>query len=378
MVCASLDSSDGGLSLLTDENFDGLVSDLKPSSLGVTEAVEDWVRVCGSVDPWDGVKLLLNVTHGNEVLNDEWDLLLNKVLLELPEGQFLNGSDFVRHEYLSRVALEVLGNVWLFNGDLVWSLLPNCLFKFALDGVWLFLVLGNSDLSGDDVWNLLDDGVVDSLGTLIWDFNFFLKWDLVVDGVWNLLGHNIWDLVGDSVWHLPRGGVWDFDLDLIWDLSLNSVWDLSCNLNWLKSLDLVLLGDVLSLANLVWNLLNGHNWDFLGNLVLLCNILSHGVDMSVIGRICSCVLGPVIGLSPLSGKAFEAKSTTSSTTGCTARSTSSLTASSSKSTSIEADESTEALGTIKSIIDNEEVSASGGSGSLAISELLSRDNDLWL
>ena len=223
----SLGSSDGGFSLLTDENFDGLVSDLESSSLSVTEAVEDWVRVGGSLDSWDGVKLLLSVGHGHEVFNDEWDLLLNKVLLKLPEGEFLNGGDFVRHEDLGSVALEVLGNVWLFDGDLVWSLFPNSLFKFALNGVWLLLVLGDSDLRGDDVWNLLNNGVVDSLGALIWDFNFLLVWDLVVDGVWNLLGHNIRDLVGDSVRHLSRGGVWDFDLDLIWDLSLNSVWDLS-------------------------------------------------------------------------------------------------------------------------------------------------------
>ena len=198
----SLGSSDGGFSLLTDENFDGLVSDLKSSSLSVTEAVEDWVRVGGSLDSWDGVKLLLGVGHGYEVLDDEWDLLLDEVLLELPEGEFLNGGDFVRHEDLGSVALEELGNVWLIDGDLVWGLLPLSLFEFALNGVWLLLVLGNSDLAGDDVWDLLYDSVVDSLGALIWDGDLLLIWDLVVDGVWNLLGDNIWDLVGDSVWHL--------------------------------------------------------------------------------------------------------------------------------------------------------------------------------
>ena len=307
----SLSSSDSFSSLLTDKSLDGLTSDFKSSSLGITKAVEDWVRVGGFFDGWDSEELLLNVRDGDEVLNDEWDILLNEVLLKFPEGELLDGSYFVRHEDLGSVALEELGNVWLIDGDLEWNLLPLSLFEFTLNGVWLLLVLSNSDLAGDDVWNLLDDGVVDSLSALIWDRDFLLKWDLVVDGVWDLLRDNIWDLVGDSVWHLSGGCVWDFNLDFKWDLSLNSVWDVSLNLNWLEGLDLILFGDILGLGNLVWNLFNGHNWDLLGNLVLFGNVLSHGVDVSVIRGVSSTVRSG--GLSPLPSEASEAESTAKAT-----------------------------------------------------------------
>ena len=182
----TLSSSDSGGSLLTYKSLDGLTSDFKSSSLGITKGVEDWVRVGGLFDGWDSEELLLNVRDGGEALNDEWDLLLNEVLLKFPEGELLDVSDFVRHEDLGSVALEELGNVWLLDGDLVWDLLPLGLLECTLDGVWLLLVLGDSNLAGDDVWNLLHDGVVDSLGGFVWDGDILLNWYFVVDSVWDL------------------------------------------------------------------------------------------------------------------------------------------------------------------------------------------------
>ena len=208
----------------------------------------------------------------------------------------------------------MLNNVWFVDGDLEWNLLPIGLGEGLLDLVWLLLVLSNGDLSGSDVRSLLDDLVVDSDGALVGHRDFLLDGHLVVDGVWNLLGHNVWDLVNDLVWHLSGGDIWDSLFNLEWHLSFNGVRDLSGNFDCFESLDLVLFSDVLSLGNLVWNLLNGHNWDLLSNLVLFGNVLSHSVDVSVIRGVSSAVWSG--SLSPLSSKASEtdAEATSSSKT----------------------------------------------------------------
>merc|ERR1719362_2277831 len=172
------------------------------------ESVEEFVLVGSLGDGWHGEELLLNVSDGSEGLGDEWNFLFKDVFLNFPEGLFLS------------------------DGDLVWDLLPLGLLEDVLNLVSFLLVLGDSDLAGDDVWNLLDDGVVDSLGGFVWDGDFLLIRDLVVDGVWDLLRDDVWDLVGDSVWHLSGGGVGDLNLNFVWDLSLNGVWDLSGDLNW--------------------------------------------------------------------------------------------------------------------------------------------------
>ena len=264
----------------------------------LSNVMEEFVSVSSLGDSWHLEEFLLDIDDSLNALNNEWDLLLNEVLLELVEGKILSGGDFVWDEDLGGVALEELGNVWLLDGDLVWDLLPLGLFESALDRVWLLLVLSDSNLAGDDVWNSLDDGVVDSLGGFVWDGDFLLNWYLVVDSVWNLGGDDVWDAVGNSVWDLSGGLVWDLNLNLVWNLSLNSVLDFSCNLNWLKSGDFVLLSDVLGLSKLVWNLLSGHNWDLLGDLVFFSDVFSDSEDGSIIRRISSGEFGVVTNLSP--------------------------------------------------------------------------------
>ena len=264
----------------------------------LSNVMEEFVSVSSLGDSWHLEEFLLDIDDSLNALNNEWDLLLNEVLLELVEGKILSGGDFVWDEDLGGVALEELGNVWLLDGDLVWDLLPLGLFESALDRVWLLLVLSDSNLAGDDVWNSLDDGVVDSLGGFVWDGDFLLNWYLVVDSVWNLGGDDVWDAVGNSVWDLSGGLVWDLNLNLVWNLSLNSVLDFSCNLNWLKSGDFVLLSDVLGLSKLVWNLLSGHNWDLLGDLVFFSDVFSDSENGSIIRRISSGEFGVVTNLGP--------------------------------------------------------------------------------
>ena len=60
------------------------------------------------------------------------------------------------------------------------------LLEGAFDVVWLLLVLSDSNLAGDDVRNLLHDGVVDSLGRFVWDGDILFNWYFVEDSVWNL------------------------------------------------------------------------------------------------------------------------------------------------------------------------------------------------
>ena len=285
-----------GLSLVTFERLD--VEDGGFNTWEGIETVEEFVLVGSLGDGWHGEELLLNVSDGFDGLGDERNFHVNDEFLNLIEGLFFSDGNLVWDKDLSRVALEELSNVWLLDGDGVWDLLPLGLLEDVLNLVSFLLVLGDSDLAGDDVWNLLDDGVVDSLGGFVWDGDFLLKWDLVVDGVWDLLGDDVWDLVGDSVWHLSGGGVGDLNLNFVWDLSLNGVWDLFGDLNWLKGLDFVLFGDVLSLGDLVWNLLDGHNWDLLGNLVLFGHVFSDSVDFGVIRGVSGGEFSIVTNLSP--------------------------------------------------------------------------------
>ena len=202
---------------------------------------------------WLSVGFLLDVNVDSWVLNDEWHLLGDSVLFDIIDSEISDIGDFVWNLDLGGVVLPKFNNVWLINGDCEESLVPFGLFELMFNSVWLLLVLSHCNLLRGDVWHLLDDGVVNSLGDFIGYLEFFLIRDLVIDGVWNLLGGHKWYLVLDSVWHFSAGGVGDLEFDLIWNLSFNSVWDLSFNFIWLKSLNFVLFGDIGGDSNLVWD-----------------------------------------------------------------------------------------------------------------------------
>ena len=247
--------------------------------------VKEFMLVSNLFDGWDSVDFLLDVSDGSDVLNNEWDFVLEDVFLNFPEGEFFNIGDLIRNKGLSRVALEELSNIWFFDGDLIRNFLPGGLLEYVFDGVWLLIILGNCDLARDDVWNFFQNTVVDSLGGFIWNSDFLFIWNLVVDSIRNLLRNDVWNSVGNSVWDLSSGSIRDFNLDFVWNLSLDSVRNLFLDFNWLEGLDFILLSDVLSLSNLVWDLLNSHYWNLLSNLVFLSDIISNSVDVSVIGRI---------------------------------------------------------------------------------------------
>lgn len=117
----------------------------------------------------------------------------------------------------------------------------------------------------DDLWNLVDDNLLDevdlgSVGDL-----FDSASDLSVDGLWDLLGDGLLDDLVDSLWNL--------DDDLLGDSLDNFSGDLSGLLSW-NSADNSLF-DLFS--DLPWDISGGSVWDLHG--VLICGgVTSDSID----------------------------------------------------------------------------------------------------
>ena len=60
------------------------------------DVVEDGVSVSGFFDGWDSVSLLLGVSDSSCGLLDEWHVLGDGVLLDLPSGELLRSLNNVR------------------------------------------------------------------------------------------------------------------------------------------------------------------------------------------------------------------------------------------------------------------------------------------
>jgi len=245
--------------------------------------MEDGVRVLNSVNSWLSVGLLLDVNVNSWVLNDEWNFLADGVLFNFIDSKISDVSDFIWHLDLSGVVLPEFDNIWLINGYSEEGLVPFGHGELMFFVVWLLLVLSHWNLLRGDEWDLLDDGVVNSLGNFIGDIEVVLIWDLVVDCVWYFLSDNIWDLVCDSVGHFSAGGVWDLEFDLEWHLSLNSVGHFSCDFIWLKGLNIVVLSHEVGSGDLVWDRVDIDYWDLLGDLVFFSHVFGDIVVVGVIG-----------------------------------------------------------------------------------------------
>lgn len=169
--------------------------------------MEDFVLVLDDLDGWDGEVLLVDLNVDGGVGYDEWDVLVDGVLLDLVDGALFGVGDFIRDLDLGAVWNLVFDNVGNLDLNLVWALVVDGHWDFPVDVVGLLFVLGDLNLLGDDVWDLLDDGVVHADGGLIRHLNVFFVRDLVDHGVWNDVGDNIWDAVEDRVWLLAAGDV---------------------------------------------------------------------------------------------------------------------------------------------------------------------------
>ena len=172
---------------------------------------------------WDGVVLLLNVYVNGWVLNDEWNLLFNCVLFQFVDGEFTDVGYFVWNLNLGSVWDLVFNYIWFVNCNSEEGLVPLGDGEFLLNVVCLLLVLGNWNLLTLDVWHLLDDSVVNSLGDFIGHIEFFCEGNLVIDSVWYLLSGDEWDLVVYSLGHLSAGHVGDLELDFEWHLPVDGV-----------------------------------------------------------------------------------------------------------------------------------------------------------
>ena len=128
---------------------------------------------------------------------------------------------------------------------------------------------------------------------------------------------------------------------------------------------MVLFGNVISLGNLVWNLLDGHDWNLFGNLVLFSHVFSDSVGVGVIRGVSSSEFSVVTDLSP-------------SVVKTTSKSLESLESTKLEAVSEEKEVSTSSSGSsgVSSGL------SSGGIGSiscsLTISKLLGREDLFWL
>jgi len=145
--------------------------------------------------------------------------LADDVLLNFPHSELSDVSDLVWDLNLSGVVLPEFNHIWLFDGDGEEGLVPLCHGELLLNSIWLLFVLSHSNLGGNDVRNLLDDGVVYSLSDFVGNLKVFFIRYLVVDSVRNLLSDNVWNFLGDCVGHFSAGGVRNLELDFKWHLS---------------------------------------------------------------------------------------------------------------------------------------------------------------
>ena len=80
-----------------------------------------------------------------------------------------------------------LNNVWFFDGDLVWDLLPLGEFVCLFDMIKLLLILRDSNLFRDNVGSLLRDSVLDPFCAFIWYRKLLFIGNFVINSVWNFL-----------------------------------------------------------------------------------------------------------------------------------------------------------------------------------------------
>ena len=114
---------------------------------------------------------------------DNWNFLCNSEFFNLIDGQLSCVSGLIWHLDLGGVWSLMFHNVWLINGDIEKVLVPLCDRELLLNVVWLLLILSDWNLLGDDIWDLLDDSVVNSFGNFIGHRDFFFIRNLIIDSV---------------------------------------------------------------------------------------------------------------------------------------------------------------------------------------------------
>ena len=264
------------------KNFNGgLLASLFIFAESKVLVMEDCMGVLNGLLGLNSVGFLLSVNNLFWVLNDEWNILIYCVLFKFIGGDFTDVVNLIWDLDGSCVVLPKLNNVWFIDGDLKVNLVPLGLLEFVLDVEWLFFVLSDWDLLSNDVRNLLDDSVVNSLSGLVGNNDILFIWNLLVNSVWDLLSCNIWDLVNDFIRDLFGISVWDLDLNFKWYLSFNSVWDLFFNLIGFEGLNFVGFGHIISSGNLVWNRFGFNNCNLLWDVILLSHIVSDVVVVLV-------------------------------------------------------------------------------------------------
>ena len=93
------------------------------------------------------VGLLVDCDFIYHVLNDKWNLLVNRVLFDLVDCEFHRVGHFVRNLNLSSVWNLMLSYIWLLDLDLEGNLVVDCYWELLFDVESFLLILCD--------WNLL-------------------------------------------------------------------------------------------------------------------------------------------------------------------------------------------------------------------------------
>ena len=93
------------------------------------------------------VGLLVDCSGNCYVLNDNWNLLVNRVLFDLVDCEFHRVGHFVRNLNLSSVWNLMLSYIWLPDLDLEGNLVVDCNWELLFDVESFLLILCD--------WNLL-------------------------------------------------------------------------------------------------------------------------------------------------------------------------------------------------------------------------------
>jgi hypothetical protein len=108
--------------------------------------MENSMRVLNSIDGGNLVGLLLDVCYYGWILNNEWNLLINCVLFDLVDCEFIGVGDFEGHLDLSGVWNLVFNNIWLLDLSCEVNLVVNSEWELLLNMEGFLFVLSD--------WNL--------------------------------------------------------------------------------------------------------------------------------------------------------------------------------------------------------------------------------
>ena len=244
--------------------------------------MEDFVLMSSLRHNGDCVVLLVVLSDNINSLGNNWNFNVHGVLLDLINCAIFLVSDFIGDQDLSSVGNLVFLNVWNLEVLIVWLLIVDSHCEFLLDVVSLLFVFGDWNLLRDDVWDLLNHGVVNARCDLEGHLNVFLVGVFVDDSVWDNVGDDVWDLVCDGVGHLSAGDKWNLYLNFERHLCFDRVRNFDIDCISLKLLNFKGFFNILSHSDLVWDFGSYQLRDLLCDFIGLSHVVSDDIVVSIV------------------------------------------------------------------------------------------------